>query len=816
MSRLDQILSTLSGHARAAGLAVSDVVTREGRAARRCPPPPELDGAVTAALAGRYAGGVYTHQAQAIAASLSGEDVCLATATASGKSLAFMSVAAHYLQVDPAATVIAIYPTRALIADQLLKWQDLLGDLGGEAAIIDGGVLMEERLAAMRRCRVLLMTPDVIQAWLLSHLGDAVVARFLGGLRLLVVDEAHTYDGVFGSNIACLFRRIAVAAPGFRLIASTATVAEPQAHLRALTGRACRVFGEGDDGAERPPRAIMLAAAERKGALGALVDLLGSDRSLKFLVFADSRKMVEQIVARTSQREGEEQILPYRSGYEDGDRKQIEGALRDGTLRGVVSTSALELGLDIGELDVVVLADLPSSMKSFWQRAGRVGRRAPGVCLLVDSGKFAEVAEDLPAYLARPVEPAWLYLENRYILYAHALCLAAEIGMRPGAVWEAVVASLPPEFSAFVKEELDPSEAIPPDLYPLKQHAGDDPHHRFLLRGEIEPEFKILSPTQKLGRVTYAQLMREAYPGAAYYYKGSCYQVYKIDRREQKIHARRSKQSQTSPISQSMGFPDIPGAFRLRQAGAGFWAEGPLQVSERVGGFSEHRGEKRIQHPYGPGSRWSQKPLTRYFKTSGVYWNLGDAVTDEKIAARIADTFALQCGVQRADIRVGHVHAKNTPWGSGAGVCVYDATNGSLRLTSRLADGFAMIARAAARAEKDAVLRARLLSLAEAFEATPETGVPLSVAPAAAASSRPDHVIEVIAAGETAVWFHNGLYEEVIVQGYRYTPGGLMYRIKDIASHPMTSHWVPTRTIQPLAGATRVVCIDLLTGEEIG
>lgn len=813
MSSLDHILSVISSLTAPAGFDIRDIVTRDGRDARRCPPPPGLDGAVTAALAGLFPDGIYTHQAEAIATSLSGEDICLATATASGKSLAFMSVAAHHLQIDPAATVLAVYPTRALISDQLGKWQDLLRLVGGEAAIIDGGVPMKERIAHMQRCRVLLMTPDVIHAWLLSHLGDTTVARFLDGLRLLVVDEAHAYGGVFGTNAACLFRRIAAASPGFRLIASTATVAEPQAHIEALTGRSCRVFGEDDDGAARPERAIVLATQQRKGALTSFLHYLTRDGTLRFLVFADSRKQVEQIVAQLHQEAGEEQILPYRSGYEDEDRKRIEGALRDGTLRGVVSTSALELGLDIGELDAVVLAGLPPSMKSFWQRAGRVGRRAPGVCLIVDSGRFSDVAEDLPAYLARPVEPAWLYLENRFILYIHALCIAAEIAVQPGLAWRAPAATLPPAFARFVEEELSPHEAIPPELYPIKQLACDDPHHRFPLRGEGEPDFEIVTPTKtSLGRVTNAQRLREAYPGAVYLYMAQPFRISRIDRKAQQIHAHKAKHIHTSPISQSMGFPDISGAFRLRQACLQVWAEGPLQVSERVAGFYEHHGEKLVPHAYGAGSRWSQKPLTRYVETSGVYWSLGNEATNQRIAERIADTFALRCGVQRAELGVGRVHAKETPWGPISGVCVYDATHGSLRLTSRLADDFAGIARAAARIEKDDILRAGLLALAAAVESTPEAAIPAVAASPAAGKSPGSSVIPMIAVGESAMWFDHGSCDMVTIKGYQYTPEGLFY---DISTNSAVRHWAQESTIRSLAGQTRIVRIDLLSGKEI-
>jgi DEAD/DEAH box helicase domain-containing protein len=353
---LDRILSTIEPLAAKAGLIVRERAFREERRARMQPLPDALDVRVRAAITAGLPGGVYAHQADAVAAGLGGEDVGLATATASGKSLVFMAIATHHLVRDARATTLAIYPTRALIAAQLEKWHALLAPLGEEAQIIDGGVRpMAAREAILRRCRVVLMTPDVVHAWLLPSAGQPVVGRFLGGLRVLIADEAHAYEGVFGTNVAYLFRRIAAAAPSFRLIASTATIADPAGHLRSLTGRTCRVFAENDDGSARPARATLLAdGGKATDALVGFLRALAQDGSLRFLACADSRKMVETLVARLRRGDRDaddddagdaiaDRVLPYRSGYEDDDRREIQGALKAGKLRGVVPSSALEL-----------------------------------------------------------------------------------------------------------------------------------------------------------------------------------------------------------------------------------------------------------------------------------------------------------------------------------------------------------------------------------------------------------------------------------------------------------------------------------------
>lgn len=825
MRTLSDILGILDPLAASAGLALRDRTTRDERPARLKPLPDSLDDRVRARVAAGFTGGVYAHQSDAIAASLGGDDVCLATATASGKSLVFMAVAVHHLVLDRRAVALAIYPTRALIADQLEKWNALLSPLGEEAAIIDGGVKpVAAREAILRRCRVVLMTPDVVHAWLLPSAGQPVVGRFLDGLRVLIADEAHAYEGVFGTNVAYLFRRITSAAPDFRLIASTATIAEPAAHLRALTGRECRIFDDDDDGSARPHRATLLA--EGAGGPDVLVPFmraLAIEGSLRFLVFADSRKMVETLVARLRRGDGDaededgvepiaEHVLPYRLGYEEDDRREIQAALKAGKLRGVVTTSALELGLDIGDLDVVVLAGLPPSMKSFWQRAGRVGRRGPGVCVIVDAdGDLATVAGDLTGYLSLPIEPTWLYLDNRFVQYIHAICLAAEMGARTALGAAQARASLPETFSRFVANELEPGEAVPPDLYPLKQRAAGDPHHQFPIRCGIEPSFQIDSLNQGLGTVTFGQLLREAYPGAVYYYMARPWRVYRVERRQQRVQAKREKYLYTRPESQIMGFPDLPGAFRTRRGGAGFWSEGPLQVNERVVGFREFKGKQWVLQLYGPGSSWSQQHLVRYVDTTGVCWSLGDMATNEAVASRIADAFALRCGVQRADVGVGKIHVKRTPWGDETvkGVCVYDATQGSLRLTSRLADDFAEVARAAARVEEEEAVKAALFALAEAFDALPaaEAGVSTPDGPGG------DRIVEVVAAGERAMLVRAEETAEIVVKRWRYTPEGLMYDVED--KREGVRRTVPAAAVRALVGETRTIRVDLVTGDEV-
>ncbi len=168
-----------------------------GVEARLAPVPSVLTPAVRDMLTQRWPNGLYAHQADGLIESSAGRDICLATSTASGKSLVFMSAAADALQRDPTNKVLAIYPARALIQDQAAKWAEILGSLGFHSSIIDGGVKMDQRVGRLRDNHVILMTPDVLQAGLMSNLSDRDVIEFVRHLHLLILDETHVYEGVF-------------------------------------------------------------------------------------------------------------------------------------------------------------------------------------------------------------------------------------------------------------------------------------------------------------------------------------------------------------------------------------------------------------------------------------------------------------------------------------------------------------------------------------------------------------------------------------------------------------------------------------------
>lgn len=835
--------------ANGAGFEIVGRTQLPGRQPRYLPVPSRLDAAVRNFITSSYPNGLYAHQAEAIEAVLDGQDVCLATPTASGKSLVFMAVAADLLRRDPSAKVLALYPARALIQDQIAKWESMLKALDMRHGYIDGGVPTESRPQILNTTRVLLMTPDVAHAWLMSHLGEKEVSAFMAGLRLLILDEAHVYEGVFGTNMAYFLRRFQVATGPHRLICSTATLGRPADFVHQLTGRQPRSFGLPEDRSLIPAKTILLAkeiaGKSFESMVSLLVALTHAERG-RFLAFGDSRRMVEQIVAAAhrpveaeddddeagdheapsggrERRSGEAgivvrpPILPYRAGYETEDRNEVQNALVRGRLAGVVSTSAMELGLDIGEIDLIILLNLPPSVKTFWQRLGRGGRRNPGVCLLVDNrGTLVDTPGGLDRYLQRPLEPSWLYLENRYIQYANALCAALEVSEAGRIQYNsAPFDSLPASFRQFLENELNPTEIVPADLYPLKQRAQAGPHREFPIRSGIEQDFQVRTPQGLgLGSLTFSQVLREAYPGAIYHYMARPYRVYRFRYRHGELHARREKRWTTRPVAQTMVFPRFQGGIlSLFRSQTGFLAEAEMQVSERVLGFTEQRGSVKEEHRYGPTSSYYQRELNRFFETTGVCWYFPEKQTiSEAMALRIRDAFCVELGVQERDLGVGLFHSRQSPLGDERcqGVCVFDSTHGSLRLTQRLAENFPQVVAAAisiARAQEDSIalgeLEAFRLLVGELRPAVSETLVP--------SSAGEGDWVTVIAPGQRAIYVSEAGTREVEVVAYRYTPQGLMYQL--VPPEPHTKWMVAAGAVQPLYGETKIVRANLVTGE---
>jgi DEAD/DEAH box helicase domain-containing protein len=403
---------------------------------------------VRAALERRGASQLYTHQAEAIAAAMSGRHVVVSTPTASGKSLCFHVPVLEALRAEPSATALYLYPTKALSRDQEHGIRQLVAEagLGLPAMVYDGDTPGDARRAARDHCRIVLTNPDMLHAGILPN--HTRWAAFLGGLRYVVLDELHTYRGVFGSHMAHVvarLRRLAAfhgSKPTF--VCATATIGNPRAHAARLLGvdetDVTLVDRSGAPSARRqfflynPPVAneeLGVRESALKHGVSLAADLVKA--KVPTIVFGQSRNSVETMLKYL--REAcrgvvpEDAIMAYRGGYLPEMRRSVEEGLRNGRVLCVIATNALELGIDIGDLDAVICIGYPGSVAATWQRFGRAGRRGSrSIALMVcSSNALDQFLAREPDYLLRAgAEEARIDPNNVEILVQHLKCAAFE------------------------------------------------------------------------------------------------------------------------------------------------------------------------------------------------------------------------------------------------------------------------------------------------------------------------------------------------------------------------------------------------------
>lgn len=698
-----------------------DVIERlelPARAERRTPiPNPYRTGAVGRWLLSDEAlkGNLWRHQALALEAFSSGNNVVLATGTASGKSLMFQAATIKTLEADDEARVLVFYPLKALAADQDVSWRRTLKRAGLPqrwVASLTGDVLPAERKEILEQARIVIATPDVCHAWLMRELATRASKRFLASLRLMIIDEAHVFDAVFGSNAAFLIRRLEAAAricqakkqedSPFAVIAASATIANPREHLYGLTGLDFAVVDEVQDGSPQHARVLLHLAydtSEDQGGISNLQrDLIEQSDSGSFITFADSRQGVERLAADTEH----ELVSPYRSGYETDDRAKIERALRSGSLRGVVATSALELGINIPHFEVGLNIQLPASRKGFRQRLGRVGRSSAGAfAIIAASNAFRRYGSSLEDYYQRSVEPSHLYLSNRFVHFAHAKCLADELEMlgARGKTAPPRGTDWPNGFAdVFEFARVAGPKARPREFDHIASMGGDNPHHNYPLRNIGEENFQIGRGTQVFGRIgslTLQQAIREAYPGAVYMHNTRRWRVqgWRSTAWERVIKASPMRAPiNTSPLIRKFVNLNVERdgvvAGNMRKGSHGFLAECQLQITERVEGYQQ-LGDRKLYRDLRQNNP-NMTPKTRDFRTTGVALKIeapwmADGAKKRQLANALHDLTVREYSIMPQDIDSAPTNIALVTNGQRKAVSdvivIYDATYGSLRLT---------------------------------------------------------------------------------------------------------------------------------------
>lgn len=416
------------------------------------PMPEALAPALRTVLAARGITELYSHQAEAFDAVSQSEDIVMVTPTASGKTLCYNLPVLNALLADPGARALYLFPTKALSEDQLQEFQEFVNATGSDlrAFTYDGDTPQDARRAIRQRANVVFTNPDMLHSGILPH--HTKWAKLFENLRFIVIDELHYYRGVYGSHMANVLRRLRRicdfygAKPIF--VCCSATIANPQHLAKSLTSRDCKIIDKsGAPTGEKyfifyNPPVVNRQLGIRRSYINETrrIALEFISRHQQTLVFANNRLATEVLVtylkdACDNGNIPTESVRGYRGGYLPRERREIERSLRSGDIRAVVATNALELGIDIGSLDAVVMAGYPGTIASTWQRAGRAGRRqTPSAAVLVASSAPLDqyIVEHPEYFFASSPEHAHVNADNLEILLNHLKCAAFELPMQAG------------------------------------------------------------------------------------------------------------------------------------------------------------------------------------------------------------------------------------------------------------------------------------------------------------------------------------------------------------------------------------------------
>ncbi len=546
---------------------------------------------------------LYSHQARAMDLVRAGRHVVVATPTASGKTLVYNAPVLERCLADPETRALYLFPLKALAQDQLRAFTEITSSWPEEArpraAIYDGDVSDHFR----RKIRenpphVLLTNPEMLHLALLPH--HEKWAAFLAGLTYVVVDETHTYRGVMGSHMAQVFRRLNRVAARFGAAPSfvfcSATVGNPGELAQHLTGVEAATIAE--TGAPQGARHFLFLNPLESAAQAAIMLLKSAlARGLRTIVYCQSRKLTELVSLWAQERAGDykDRISAYRAGFLPEERREIEARMTSGELLAVITTSALELGIDIGALDLCILVGYPGTVMSTLQRGGRVGRaqRESAVILVAQEDALDQYFMRHPEdFFNRPPEAAVLNPYNEVILRRHLECAAAELPLRV-AEHDGTVDAEPwlaaPEVAAQLSCMEERGEL-------LRSKEGDRlyarrkrPHHEVDLRGsggtyriEADPEGR------SVGQIDEQRAFRETHPGAVYLHRGQTFLVRELDipgRTVRVTPARldiytRARGSKTTEI------------LDVREYGAVWGARlflGRLRITEQITGYEKRR-----------------------------------------------------------------------------------------------------------------------------------------------------------------------------------------------------------------------------------
>lgn len=526
--------------------------------AETSPLPQGLSASLSAQLNSSGIQSLYSHQALAYEFVAAGHNVAIVSGTASGKTLCYNLPVIDSLIKHPEGKALYLFPTKALSQDQLSTLQEimkgLVGDSKIQANIYDGDTPQHTRSAIRRESALILTNPDMLHTGILPH--HTAWKEFFTTLRFIVIDEMHTYRGVFGSHVANVIRRLKRICRFYgsqpQFILTSATIANPQNLAERLIEKPVALIDQ--DGSPHGERHFLIynpPLLDKKLGIRQSSLLEGSflageliEEKIQTIIFGRTRRGIELILTYLRQRnllENPNQVRGYRSGYLPRERRAIEEGLRSGQVKGVVATSALELGIDIGGMDAAVLIGYPGSIAATRQQAGRAGRKlAPSLSVLVTAPNALDqyLAHHPEYFFDRSPERALIAPDNLLILLQHIRCAAFELPFRKGEGFGAIPADRLEAFLDLLTQNGELHQQADRYFWMADQYPAAGISLRNASPDQITLIVKGEYKNQTIGQVDLNSAYWMVHPEAVYIHEGTTYLVENLDLEAGAAHLR--------------------------------------------------------------------------------------------------------------------------------------------------------------------------------------------------------------------------------------------------------------------------------------
>ena len=668
--------------------------------------PENLDPRVKQTLHERGIDRPYTHQSRAIAAALSGQDFVVVTPTASGKTLCYNVPVLDSILKDESARALYLFPTKALSSDQVAELYSMIERIGADvkAYTYDGDTPASARSAIRQAGHVVVTNPDMLHQGILPH--HAKWVKLFENLRYVVIDEIHAYRGVFGSNLANVLRRLrricAFYGSNPTFICCSATIQNPKELAETMTGREMLLIDEnGAPAGERHvvfynPPVINDQLGIRAGSIPETRNIAASllKAGVQSIVFAKARLTVEVLVRYLKDMVRDPlgnagKVRGYRGGYLATQRREIERELRAGQIMTVVSTNALELGIDIGQLDACVLCGYPGTIASTWQQAGRAGRRGEVSLLIVvaSSNPLDQYIINHPDYFfGQSPERALINPDNLYILLNHVKCAAYELPFEEDEKYAGLEDT--PELLGYLEEQ-SILRRVGGRYYWM---AEEFPQAGISLRSASDQNFLVVDITDpkkhrvigEMDRFTVPMLLHKH---AIYMHEGTQYQVEELDFEGKKGYVRRVDVGYYTDADLTTSLKVLD-EFESEPAGPWVRARGEVLVSSIVTVFKKIRFDTHENLGWGPVTLPELE-----MQTTACWWTLPDELEERYEREPLKNAMVglahlirhiapmhLMCAPQ--DVNVVY-HVKD-PFTHKPTIYLYDSVPGGIGLSDRI------------------------------------------------------------------------------------------------------------------------------------